>query len=221
MPAASALQLPFTPPNNDVCLALYHPVLNRWDLVFSSFDRRPSYQWTEAIRKTHGSYQEAFITGDTIARNQWHHYQGLAKKLMASGYLRVQGNLKELGPGGAQWLKTDIKHWWYMQSASVAQLNVLKDHPQGSEVIMKTLYYQGFLGDKAGSHGRRGPSVVKHRWQEIFPDEMAFAANCSGLGIGGIDAIQMWKQTQIGVNTNALCVAPEDFASLLDTTDLR
>lgn len=180
-------------------------------------DRAP---WDMAIKATGGILDAHHHVAATYVRNptSWQTLQNHVREKAQNGFVLVQGSLREVQPGGTRWLRSDPKLWWEMHSASIEQLQVVKESSQGSELILGALAKQGHFGNKTGSPGKRGPSVVEKRWRNAFPAEMAFLDQCQSLGVGPYDALDLWKSSHTKDN---VLVESQELGDLLDMTDLR
>ncbi len=206
--------LPFEPPNQSPCIALYHPKKNLWWLVLGHYDDPGLPAWKRAIKESGGTLKDYWTMASSIEHHGWPHIQATARSLEKEGFLRISGSLLEIGPAGTRWLQCYPKCWWSMQSASKEQLQVIRALPDGSEMVLTALARQGHFGTNPSPRGKPGPSVVEHRWKEVFPKEMAFALQCKSLGLPFKDAMLLWKSIDVNVET------PPDM-DLGDLLDMR
>lgn len=187
--------LPFTPPDKSPCMALYHPQKNVWWLVMGCNDDPGLPTWKHAIKASGGTIKEHWSMESSLRYNGWVHLQNTARIMEKEGFLRVVGNLQEISPAGTRWLLSRPKSWWSMHSATKGQLAAIQRQPEGSDLVLNALARQGYFGSPAPS-GKSGPSVVEHRWKEFFPEEVAFAQHCRGLGLPFKDAMVLWANTK-------------------------
>lgn len=188
--------LPFTPPDKSPCMALYHPQQNAWWLVMGCNHDPGLPAWKHAIKTSGGTIKDHWSMESSLAYTGWKHLQKTARALETEGFLRIVGNLKEISPDGTRWLRSNPKSWWSMHSASKEQLAIIQMQPEGSDLVLTALARQGYFGPSAPS-GKSGPSVVEHRWKEFFPEEVAFAQHCRGLGLTFKDAMVLWANTKL------------------------
>lgn len=203
--------LPFEPPDKSPCMALYHPPKNLWWLVMGCNQDPGLDIWKRAIKASGGALKEHWSMESSLRYNGWVHLQSSAKTLEKEGFLRVVGNMQEISPAGTRWLERRPASWWSMHSATKEQLAVIQMQPEGSELVLNALARQGYFGLPAAS-GKTGPSVVEHRWKDVFPKEIAFAQQCKALGLSFKDAMVLWKSLPPAPNP------PEDIdlGSILD-----
>ena len=203
--------LPFEPPNHNPCMALYHPEHNAWWLVMGTYNDAGLPPWKSAIQSSRGTLRDHWDASRSVG-SDWRHLRDKTRTLEKEGYVRVCGSLLELSCSGTRWLKTDPKLWWRMHSANMEQLQIIRALDEGSSMVLQTLASHGFFGAKENSPGRRGPSVVEHRWKKVFPKEMAFAQQCQSLGLNFKDAQALWCNVQ--QHSEALNIM--DLGDLLD-----
>ena len=213
------LTIPFEPPNEHACIALYHAPRNAWWLVMSTHAAEQRNPWEHAIRATGGTLDNPYVAASFVRHpHSWPSLQDHVRKQMSNGFTIVDGGFDHIRASGTRWLCSDPSIWWDMHSASIAQLKIIQTSPKGGEMVLEALARQGRLGSKTGTPGRRGPSVVEHRWREMFPEEMAFADQCLSLGIGPYDALNLWKSSHMQANYQ---IQSQDFSELLSGPDLR
>lgn len=83
-----------------------------------------------------------------------------------------------------------------MNSASEKQLQAIATLPNAMHYVLGALDRQGFLKSKRKS-SPCGPSVVRQRWEQVFPREMAFATQCQVFGLSLEEAKVLWKDTLV------------------------
>lgn len=211
--------LPFEPPNEHACLALYHPQKNTWWLVMGPYNYDDMTPWTKAIRSSGGTLAGHHIAASHVRwPSSWYTLRNSMRAHKDNGFVVAVGALGELSPSGTRWLRSEPTLWWDMHSASVDQLAVIQSCPQRSELVLGALSRQGYLGSKKSTPARNGPSFVEHRWRVAFPQELAFRDHCQALGLGSQDALGLWKSSQM---KDDMVVGSQEFGNILNGFDLR
>ena len=114
--------------------------------------------------------------------------------------LKNQGFRKEYGSKLTMSSPELIHHWWFLTSASVAQLEAVKKLGM-EELILESLYRQGVITGMAQK--KKGPSVVEHRWASIFPDVFALVPVLQTLKIPFKQAKEMLRPAQLSPSGEA------------------
>lgn len=117
----------------------------------------------------------------------------IARAFQAKGGIRLRGSMQELMPGAVAPLLAHPRVWFDMTSASETQLMALKTHGiQGESCIFESLIRQGWFG--GASRLKKGPSILEHRWNRVFPDVMATARTLRSLGVSSAEAMAYFQK---------------------------
>lgn len=180
---------------------MYHPERNEWWLCASTCEEDHMDAWKIMIAESggafadpihvlyHNKYSAMFNTLFKSGINK-------AKELKERGFVTMAGGFHQLSPAGTVWLRDKPENWWFMHSASIAQLQILKSLDCGSDIILETLVRKKWFEGTPPSSKNKGPSIIEHRWQSIFPEEMAFAHQCQLLGIRNEQVRSLWSTTR-------------------------
>ena len=219
MAAPLSTPLPFEPPNEHVCVALFHPEKNAWWLVLCTHHWEERNPWEKAIKDTHGTLVCHHVAASYVrSPGNWAGLLTRVREQMKSGFVVAAGGPEHVQASGTRWLRSDPELWWQMHSASTAQLETIKSCAKGSELLLGALVKQGHFGFKNGTPGHRGPSIVENRWRTIFPNEMAFADQCQSLGVNPYEVLNLWKSA---FTKNDVLIESKELGDLLGVPDLR
>ena len=175
--------------------------------------------WEQSIAATGGTLNNPHIAASFVRQPySWPTLQDNVRKQIDDGFVIIAGGFEHIHASGTRWLASEPNLWWDMHSASIPQLKVIQACSKPSELILGALARQGHWGNKTGTPGKRGPSVVKNRWNKLFPVEMSFVEHCMSLDIGPYEGLSLWKSSHMQENIQ---IQSQELSTLLGGPDLR
>ena len=182
-------------PNDHMCMAMLQPEHNEWWLCPSTFDASLIKPWLNMIEQSGGTLktplQPFAYAGGSLA------FADCIKKanqLKGEGFVARAGGYHQMGFQGTVWLRDTPRQWLFMQTASQDQLTTFRCFEGSSVDILDTLARQGWFEDVYPKNSYKGPSFLAHRWDAVFPDEIAFARQCQMLGLKGAEVCRLWLE---------------------------